>query len=163
MALRTYTVHLPQLAVRGDARVLDGAKIVPDGFSWSAFAFTVLWFLYHRLWLAALLVLAFLVGTALGGRFLGLAPVAGAAISLLAAGLIGLEASSLRRWTYGRRGLPARDAVIAASADEAEAKAVGRWLDPAAAASSPSSASSFSGRRGSEPVIGLFPSSEGSR
>ena len=31
--------------------------------------------------------------------------------------LIGLEASSLRRWTYARVGRPVRDAVIAASTD----------------------------------------------
>ena len=49
--------------------------------------------------------------------------------ALLAAWLIGLEASSLRRWTLTRRGMPMRDTVIAASSEEAETRAFGRWLD----------------------------------
>ena len=161
MRLRTYTLHLPAIAARGDSRALDRAQIVPDGFSWNAVAFSVLWFLCYRLWLAATLTLALLVGLALLGHLLGLAPVAGLAVGLLASLLIGLEASSLRRWTYTRRGLPARDAVIAGSTDEAEAKLIARWLDPAAAARLGSGLAV--GRRAEAPVIGLFPASEGGR
>ena len=161
MRLRTYTLHLPAIAARGDARALDRAQLVADGFSWSAFAFSVLWFLRYRLWLAAFLVLVLLVGLALLGRLLGLSLVAGFAVSLLASILIGYEASSLRRWTYARRGMPARDAVLATSADEAEAKAVARWLDPDAASRLGSSYTV--GRRADETVIGLFPLSETSR
>ncbi|TXN24349.1 DUF2628 domain-containing protein [Methylobacterium sp. WL9] len=158
--MRTYTIHLPEGALRGDGRALDGAAIVPDGFSPQAFAFSVLWFLFHRLWLAALFVFVLLAGLAVGGRMLGISPVAGIVISLLASLLIGLEASSLRRWSYARTGRPARDAVVAASRDEAEAKAVTRWLDPSAA---PRTVVSASNRRVDDSVIGLFPASEGSR
>jgi hypothetical protein len=160
MRLRTYTIHLPKGALRGDGRALDGAAIVPDGFSWPAFAFSVLWFLYHRLWLAAVLVIALLAGLAIGGRVLGMSPIAAVAISLLASLLIGLEASSLRRWTYARNGLPACDAVVAASRDEAEAKAVTRWLDPSV---TPRVAPAPAGRRFDDAVIGMFPFSEGNR
>lgn len=160
--MRTYTLHLPRTALPGDARDLDRAQLVPDGFSWGAFAFSALWFFWHRLWLAGLLVLAFVVGTAGLGRFLGLSTLAGFLIALLTAVLVGLEASSLRRWTYERRGRPARDAVVAASAAQAEAKAMARWLEPAAARPA---AGPFPGslRRASEPVIGLFPFGEGGR
>lgn len=162
--MRTYTLHVPEGSVRGDARALERAEIVRDGFSWGAFAFTVLWFLRHRLWLAALLVLAGLVALAVAGRALGLSPFAAFVVTVLASFLIGLEASSLRRWTYGRRGSPARDAVIAGSQEEAEMKAAARWLD----------AESVPGmtmpgvtrpiqRRGDDAVIGLFPASEGGR
>lgn len=160
--MRTYTLHLPQAAVPGDAQDLDRAQLVPDGFSWPAFAFTALWFFWHRLWLAGLLVLALIGGTVLLGRFLGLSPFAGFLVALLTSLLIGLEASSLRRWTYARRGRPARDAVVAASALEAEAKAMARWLDPAGirppAATFPGSTG-----RADEPVIGLFPFGEAGR
>ncbi|MCE4222228.1 DUF2628 domain-containing protein [Methylobacterium sp. C25] len=159
--MRTYTLHLPDSALRGDARAFDDAVVVPDGFSWPAFAFSVAWFLYHRLWLSALLVLALLGGLIVGGRVVGISPVAGTVIALLASLLIGLEASSLRRWTYARNGRPARDAVVAASSDEAEAKAVTRWLDPSAAPRP--TAPPAPSRRFDDSVIGLFPLSEGHR
>ncbi|WP_147046910.1 DUF2628 domain-containing protein [Methylobacterium gnaphalii] len=159
--MRNYTLHLPDGALRGDARAFDDAVIVPDGFSWAAFAFSVLWFLYHRLWLAALIVLALLAGLVLGGRLLGLSPFAGAAIAFLGSLLIGLEASSLRRWTYARNGRPARDAVVAGSCDEAEAKAVTRWLDPSSAPRTTVAPTAV--RRFDDSVIGLFPLSEGHR
>ena len=160
--MRTYTLHLSEGALRGDARALDRAELVPDGFSRPAFAFSVLWFLRHRLWLAAVLVLALLAGLGIVGRLLGLSPVAGTLIALLASVLIGLEASSLRRWTYARRGLPARDAVVAASLEEAEIKATVRWLDPSAVRAVPRPAQP-SGRRPDDSVIGVFPASEGGR
>ena len=163
MRLRTYTIHLPALAVRGDAQALDRAEIVPDGFSWPAFAFSVLWFLRHRLWLAALLVVALLAGLAGLGRLIGLSPVAGFTVSLLASILVGLEASSLRRWTYARQGRPARDAVIAGSIDEAEAKAVARWLDPDSSPRIAVPDYGAYGRRGDDSIIGMFPASEGGR
>lgn len=158
MRLRTYTLHLPAEAMHGDPGALDRARLVPDGFSWGAFAFTVLWFLRHRLWLAGLLVLVLLVGLAVGGRAIGLPLVALFLISLLASILIGLEASSLRRWTYGRRGLPARDAVQASSLDEAEARAAARWLAPVSSAPPPALP-----RRAEEPGIAFFSWSEGAR
>ena len=160
MRTRSYTLHLPPEATPGLAHGLDRAQVVADGFSWTAFAFTVLWFLFHRLWLAALIVAAGLAALVLAGAALGLAPAAGLAIALLASLLVGLEASSLRRWTLARRGWPARDAVIAGSEAEAEARAIARWLDPQTLAPAPQRPA-FARER--EPVIGLFPTHEGGR
>ncbi|MDP4022212.1 DUF2628 domain-containing protein [Methylobacterium sp. NEAU 140] len=162
--MRSYTLHMPAESRPGDAHGLDRAILVPDGFVWPAFAFSVFWFLYHRLWVAALIVLAGLAALASAGYALGLPTVAGAAVSLLAAWLIGLEASSLRRWTLARRGRPARDAVVAANAEEAEARAITRWLAGAAAVPDPRPPAFPSGpTRGMEPVVGLFPAREGGR
>lgn len=162
--MRTYTLHVPEGAPRGDARALEQAHIVRDGFSWGAFAFTVLWFVRHRLWLAALLVLLGLATLGFAGRALGLSPFAALVAVGLASLLIGMEASSLRRWTYGRRGKPARDAVIAGSQEEAELKAAARWLDAEAAPGVAAPvASRPAPRRGDDAVIGLFPASEGGR
>jgi len=58
MRMRSYTLHLPIDARPGESIGLDRAVLVPDGFAWPAFAFGVLWFLFHRLWIAALIVLA---------------------------------------------------------------------------------------------------------
>ncbi len=162
MRMRTYTLHVPEGAARGDALALDRAQIVRDGFCPRAFAFTVLWFAAHRLWLAALLVLVGLVALSVAGHALGLPPGAGLLVTLLAGLLIGLEASSLRRWTYGRRGLPARDAVIAASQEEAEVKLVARWLDRDAIPR-PAPPLRPAPRRDEDAALGFFPSREGLR
>ncbi len=161
MRMRSYTLHLPADARPGESVELDRAVLVRDGFSWPAFAFTVLWFLFHRLWLAALVVLVGLVALAAAGFVLGLPTGAGLIVSLLAAWLIGLEASSLRRWTLARRGWPARDAVIAATPEEAEARALNRWLE--ASPTTPRAPFPSGPSRRSEPVIGLFPAQEGAR
>lgn len=161
MRMRSYTLHLPPDARPGEAVGLDRAVLVPDGFSWSAFAFTVLWFLYHRLWIAALIVLVGLIALAGAGIVLGLPTGAGLIATLLAGWLIGLEASSLRRWTLARRDWPARDAVIAGSPEEAEARAISRWLD--ANPATPRAPFPSGPSRRAEPVIGLFPAHEGAR
>nr|USU32615.1 DUF2628 domain-containing protein [Methylobacterium sp. OTU13CASTA1] len=161
--MRTYTLHLDRDAQTGEAHGLERAHLVPDGFSWTAFAFGPLWFLFHRLWLAALGVLVLLVATAYLGRMAALNPFAGLVVTLLVLLLIGLEASSLRRWTYARRGRPVRDAVLAASLEEAEMKAANRWFDgvvpPRPAPVPYANATS----RPSEVAIGMFPTSEGRR
>jgi hypothetical protein len=94
--------------------------------------------------------------------------------------LVGLEAGTLRRWTYHRNGLAAVDVVTAEDLDEAEARAFARWLqhaepsraapspDPRSAApfasSSPSPYATVPAARRQEPrqeaVIGLFPDAE---
>lgn len=163
MRLRSYTFHLPPEARPGEAEGLDRAVLVRDGFSWPAFAFSVLWFLFHRLWLAALIVLAGLVLLGASGYALGLPRAAGAAIAVLASALIGLEAGSLRRWTLSRRGWAARDAVVARDAAEAEARAIARWLDPATLPQPPRAPFPGGPVRRAEPVIGLFPAREGGR
>ncbi|TXN65013.1 DUF2628 domain-containing protein, partial [Methylobacterium sp. WL18] len=124
MRMRSYTLHLPIDARPGESVGLDRAVLMPDGFAWPAFAFGVLWFLFHRLWIAALIVLAGFVALAGIGHMLGLPPGIATLVTLLASWLVGLEASSLRRWTLARRGWPARDAVIAATPEEAEARAL---------------------------------------
>ena len=161
MRMRSYTLHVPTEARPGETIGLDRAVLVPDGFSWPAFAFTVLWFLFHRLWIAALIVLVGLIALAGAGIVLGLPSGAGLIAVLLASLLIGFEASSLRRWTLARHGWPARDAVIAASREEAEARALNRWIDANPAA--PRSPFPNGPSRRAEPVIGLFPAQEGAR
>jgi hypothetical protein len=161
--MRTYTLHPARGAHVGEAHGLERAHLVPDAFSWAAFAFGPLWFFFHRLWLAGLGVLALLAVVALGGRFLGLTPIAGFVITLLVSLLIGLEASSLRRWTYARAGSPVRDAVTAGNAEEAEMKAAARWLDGAPMGRSGPALHAGLSVPPSDLAIGMFPFSEGRR
>ncbi|RVU14044.1 DUF2628 domain-containing protein [Methylobacterium oryzihabitans] len=160
----TYTLHVPEDDDPAAPEALDRAKLVADRFVWPAFWFSALWFFWHRLWLAGLLVLVAEVAVWGIGFALGLAPVAGFAIAVLLSLLIGFEASSLRRWTYERSGRPVRDVVTAADAGAAEVKLVARWaagrgpdfpLAPVAAAVAP--------RAPASPVVGLFPEAEARR
>ncbi|WP_372426880.1 DUF2628 domain-containing protein [Salinarimonas chemoclinalis] len=126
--MRTYTVHLPRGAAPGDAAAFDRAILVRDGFNWAAFFFSVLWMLWHRLWLAALATLLAVVAFSVALEALEVGEGAAALASLLLALLIGLEASSLRRWTYARRGMPMVDVVAAPTYDEADALACARLV-----------------------------------
>jgi len=159
--MTTFTLHLARDARPGDPEALDKAELVRDAFSWGAFFFTFLWFFAHRLWIAGLAVLVVLIAFNLGLNLLGVHPAAAFAAQVLLSGLIGLEANSLRRWTW-RRKKPAVDVVTAADREEAEAKAFSRWLDSAGERrpSRMPGAMSASFNRRSEPVIGLFPDAE---
>jgi hypothetical protein len=126
--MRVYSVHIPSNATPGDPAAFDRAILVRDGFTFFAFLFTALWFFAHRLWLAGLGVLVFVVVFGMLVGQLEITPLAGIAAHLLVSSLIGLEASSLRRWTYARRGMPVVDIVTGVDYEEAEAKAAKRWL-----------------------------------
>jgi hypothetical protein len=156
----TYTLHLADADDPGSPEALDRAKLVPDRFIWPAFWFSALWFFWHRLWLAGLLVLAVEVGVWALGLALNLSPLAGFVITLLLAWLIGLEASSLRRWTYERRGRPIRDAVTAADIKEAEVKLVGRWVAERAAPPPAPAPRIPPYARTESPALGLFPEAD---
>jgi hypothetical protein len=165
----SYSVHLPTDAVPGDPAALDRLVLVRDGFSIFAFSFHVLWMLWPRLWLVALGLFAILLAGSFAMDWLGLPTGASFCIQLLVSLLIGLEASSLRRWTLRRKGLPMRDVVVADSLGEAEDKAIARWLSaaspapayPMAPAPAPSHAGPLLPSAYSQPsssqVIGLFP------
>ena len=111
--MRAYTVHIK-----------DGqdetAVLVADAFSWSAFFLTVLWALWHRMWLAAsALFVLFAVTGFLADEFgLGVAEqfVLHTAFSLV----LGLGAGELRRTWLSRRGWRETDQVEARNKAEAE-------------------------------------------
>jgi hypothetical protein len=164
----TYTLHVPEDARPGDPEGLDRAELIKDGFSWGAFIFTFIWFFVNRLWLAGVAVLVLLVGFAFLIEALDVHPLAGGIAQLLLGILIGLEANSVKRWTYGRRGRPAVAVVGASDKEEAEQKAFTQWLvageslRPAAPAA-PVSRPLANPYRSTEPVIGLFPDAERGR
>jgi hypothetical protein len=164
--MKTYTLHVPPGAQPGDPEPLERAELIPDGFSWGAFLFTFLWFLAQRLWLAGLGVLILALAVPAGLYAAGVSPGAALLVQVLLAILIGLEANSLKRWTYARRGRPIADIVLASNREEAETKAFARWLQrrPAWKPTSPVGVSpAVTPPRASEPVIGLFPEAERSR
>ena len=155
---KTYTLHVPAGAEPGDAEALEKAELVRDGFAWGAFLFTFLWFFWHRLWLAGLGVLAAMLALNVVLQALEVRPGVAFAADLLLMLLIGLEASSLRRWTLERLGRPAVDAVVASDLEEAETKSFSRWL--ARGSGTAAFASPVAPNRAPDVVLGFFPESE---
>jgi hypothetical protein len=162
--MRTFTLHLPRDAEPGDQAALAQAELVKDGFVWGAFLFSFLWFFFHRLWLAGLIVLVGAVSLSAILAFINAGELASTAALFLYALLVGLEANSLRRWTYARRGRPAIDAVSADSEEEAALKAFSRALEQdrehAASMASRMVPAALPRRFDSDAVLGLFPNPE---
>lgn len=121
-----YTVHAP-LASGADLRSTDRFVFVRDGFHLWAAVLGVLWLAWHRLWLALLgwIILTVALDTILLKLGVGRGTVALA--DLLLAILLGLEASSLERWSYSRGKWRQLDVVVADDLDAAERRFFERW------------------------------------
>jgi hypothetical protein len=110
-----YTAH-----VRGRGRGDEDVVLVKDGFSWPAFFFTLVWALWHRLWLFALIVAASGVAIGLVSEMLTLDPLTDAAIGLAWSVLIGFEANDARRRALARRDYDVEDIVLGLNLAQAE-------------------------------------------
>ncbi|MCO5132636.1 MAG: DUF2628 domain-containing protein [Xanthobacteraceae bacterium] len=165
--MRIYTVHGPRLASADARAVGDRVVLVRDGFHVWAFVFGGFWLLYHRLWWALLGYVVLVAGI---GALLGGLRVSGSidfCVMLLLALLIGLEASSLRRWRLSRGKWRQLDIVAGADEQEAERRFFERWFAGQSAAEDPMAV-----ERGAPPpprpvsrppdIVGLFPQPGGS-
>ncbi len=118
--MRIYTVH----TLPGADALEEAPLLVREGFCWPAAIFTVFWALWHRMWLAAvLLFVAGLVPSVL--EYAGANPPVLLALSagiFLIAGFSGNDwrRAKLRRLGYRFEG------VVAASEEDA---ALRRWYD----------------------------------
>jgi hypothetical protein len=171
--MAVYSVFAPPLS-QGEADA-ERFRFVRDGFSWGAFFLGPLWMIWRRLWLVLIgyvvIVAALTVALAklpFGTAGLGIIP-------LLIALLLGLEGSSLRRWTLRRRGWSDLGIVVGEDIEAAERRFFEAWVagapDPRVPASAstppplpgPASAA-YRMPSGSKPeVIGLFPDPGGTR
>ncbi|MEI6572103.1 MAG: DUF2628 domain-containing protein [Alphaproteobacteria bacterium] len=114
-----YSIYLPSSLAFTRENIAEHSRLVPDKFSWGGFLVPLLWLLFNRLWLNALLVLVFEVGLALGASRLGLPQGVTLVTGLVLMGLVGLEG---RKWLCAgleRRGFRLIDTVEAPSPDEA--------------------------------------------
>lgn len=154
-----YTVHAAPASAPGGADEAERMIFVKDGFCWPAFLIPVIWMLYRRLWVALCLYALFAVGLEIVGRTLG-APTA-TALGLLGALYLGVEGSTLRRWSLARRRFVERGVAEGRSLEEAEmrffhrlAGATPAGADPVegGAAAGPVARPSFSAD-----IVGLFP------
>ena len=162
-----YTVHEPPRKSddRDDDTLAHTARIVfvRDGFHFWAFLLAPLWMLRHRMWLEFIFSALIVGAITLTLRRLGLAEYAGGWVALLVAVLIGIEASSLRRWKLARRKFEQVGVVVADDLEMAERRFFDGWMahgerptpafPPAAPAPPPSP---FAPPAATE-IIGLFP------
>lgn len=73
----------------------DRLVAVKEGFSASALVFTVLWALWHRMWVVSAILLAVFVGIALSVNILGINPILGSVTELAVGVIFGFEARDL--------------------------------------------------------------------
>ncbi len=118
--MRLYTVHVRRHGPDADSDLV----LIKEGFCWPAFFLGPLWALWHRLWLAALVLLVAdlgLSGTALLLRLDGLSQ---GAVSVGFAAIVGFVANDFRRRRLERRHFTL--AVVSAAGREAAER---RFLD----------------------------------
>ncbi len=134
------------------------AAFVRDGFSLLAFIAPVLWLLWYRLWLEAILVLLVAAIIAALGNYADM----GAALpmlSLLVSAFIGMEGQAMRLARLRRRGW--REAAVIEAANRTEAEI--RYFSEASAAASVQPAdhralpqNTVPSRTATGPALGLF-------
>jgi hypothetical protein len=159
-----YTVHEPPR--RDDELLAHTARFafVRDGFHFWAFLLAPLWMLRHRLWLEFIVYVLLIGGITFALRRFGIAETAGLWVALLLAILIGVEASSLRRWKLSRRGYDNLGVVVADDQDIAERRFFDGWISdtgrlatPSPSAPPPAAPSPFDRLPPSSEIVGLFP------
>jgi hypothetical protein len=113
---RIYSVYVRAWSASADRE----AVFIREGFSWGAFFFSILWALYHRLWLGALVILALSAAVSLGTDLLAVDPLTDAALGLAVSLIIGWEANDWWRRSLERRGYQNAALIAAGSRLEAE-------------------------------------------
>ena len=164
-----FTVHEPPPRA-GDALPDSGRFVfVRDGFSFWAFLAASLWMLWHRMWLVLVGYVIISVAVISLLAALGASHTALVLVGLLISILVGLEASTLRRFTLRRRGWRNIGIVSGDDLEDAERRFFDAWLrgTPSRRAPSvmPAPAAPAAMPRVTQPpgVIGLFPEPGGRR
>src|SRR6185295_3762902 len=123
-----YTVHEPPR--RDDELLAHTARFVfvRDGFHFWAFLLAPLWMLRHRLWLEFIVYCILAAALTFALDRLGVPAAMGPAAFLLAL-LIGIEASSLRRWKLARRDFENLGVVVGEDLEDAERRFFDGWVD----------------------------------
>src|ERR1700691_848995 len=99
-----YTVHEPPLRAAEALPDPERIAFVRDGFYFWAFLLPPLWMLRYRMWLVFLLYVVIAVGIESAMHYAGVDAGGVLIVQLLISLLVGIEASTLRRFTLARRG-----------------------------------------------------------
>ena len=112
--MRLYTVHTRPWATDGDY------LFVKEGFCWPAAAFPVLWALWQRMWLEALVICSVEAALGAGIALMGMDIVSSLAIQTGLHALLGIIGNDLHRQALRRRGMIEEGVVAGARRDAAE-------------------------------------------
>ncbi len=164
--MSVYTVH----EAPAGGSVSSAAErfiFVRDGFSWWAFLFAPLWMLCHRMWLVLIGYVVISGGIEAALVRFAASRLAISVVGLLISLLVGLEASTLRRFTLHRRGWTNVGVISGADVEDGERRFFDAWLRetrPSNSAPSATTAGPSSGTPAGVPrvpqtphVVGLFP------
>jgi hypothetical protein len=159
--MSTYTVHAPP-SRNGSAADPQRFEFVRDGFHFWAFVLPPVWLLAKRLWLIFIGYLLLIAVIEVGFDFLKLPEGSQFLIELLIGVLVGLEASTLQRWSYGWRKWTTLGLVTGDDQEEAERRFFAQWVEraddePAAPARPVVPPTMKAPRSGDNDIIGLFP------
>ncbi len=120
--MNVYTVHYRQEVANSLAGLSEDAVLVKDGFSWPALLFPLIWFLMNRMWIPAVIYLAFEVVLLTVAAWIEV-PGQIVLICTIAVNLIlGFEGHALLRWNLARRRFHERAIVTARNLADAEYK-----------------------------------------
>lgn len=119
--MRVYTVHLRRHGLDAERDLV----LVKEGFSWPAFIAGVLWALWHRLWLFALLLVVAAGGINGIAYLTGADSFAGGVLSFALAVAAGWIGNDMRRRVLEKKGFAFVGVVTAGNDDDA----VRRFLD----------------------------------
>ncbi|MGO9399811.1 MAG: DUF2628 domain-containing protein [Xanthobacteraceae bacterium] len=126
--MSVYTVHQPPLRASEAAPKPERFIFVRDGFYFWAFLFSVLWMLWHRMWVILLVYVAVVVGLETALRYAGTSRPLLAFVGLLIALLVGIEAATLRRFKLARRGWNNVGVVSGDNLEDAERRFFDAWV-----------------------------------
>ncbi len=165
----TYTVHEPPARDNETVSSPERFAFVRDGFYFWAFVLPPLWLLVRRQWLALLIYVIIVAALGVVFTFLALGSTAQVLTNLLMALLVGLEAGTIQRWTFEKRGWKTLGFTVGEDTESAEQRFYAEWTKRAAQPARPSFAPQSGTpvlnygtavRRGppsGRDVIGLFP------
>jgi hypothetical protein len=154
--MAVYTVHEPPPQRDQPSGGPERFAFVRDGFSFWAFLLGPLWMLRHRMWLVLLGYGIVVVGIEIGSRALGVSQPMTVTIGIMLALLIGFEASTLRRFTLGRRRWTNVGVIVGNNLETAERRFFDAWVGQEGARQS-SPAPAPRQPPAAPDVIGLFP------
>jgi hypothetical protein len=156
--MTVYTVHEPAPGRSESADDPERLVFVRDGFYFWAFLLGPLWMLWHRLWLVLLLYLVATTALQTALWALGMSATVKFTVGFLIALLVGVEAASLRRWTYARRRWSNLGLVVAPDLESAERRFFDSWPGRATPPrQSPAPPAGTTMPSAAPAVIGLFP------
>jgi hypothetical protein len=167
--MSVYTVHEPPLRAADATPDPERFAFVRDGFYFWAFALTPLWLLWRRMWLVFLLYVVFDAGVGIAMHYAGVGSGSAILVQFLISLLIGIEASTLRRFSLSRRGWKNVGVVSGDKLEEAEQRFFDSWVragsgkHTARPVAAPPVVSAPPRPASAPDIIGLFPDPGASR